>query len=112
MSLKIHPQTDWLIDEFDDLDEARWDPNAFVEHCCTDPEGRPLVQSQVHREIQRFLSAHAKAIVELPRDHGKTVQVCARVLWELGRNPALRIKIVCATERIAEERGRFLRRAI
>jgi predicted phage terminase large subunit-like protein len=112
MSHKINPQSDWLVNEFEDPDEARWDPNAFVEHCCTDPAGRPLVQAQVHREIQRFLSAHPKAIVELPRDHGKTVQVCARVLWELGRNPALRIKIVCATERIAEDRGRFLRRAI
>src|SRR5262245_57314576 len=91
---------------------ARRDPNAFVEFCCTDPDGRPLKQAHVHREIQDFLSLHAKAIVELPRDHGKTVQICARVLWELGRNPALRIKIVYATERIAEDRGRFLRRAI
>src|SRR5262245_31178508 len=95
-----------------DAEAARRDPNAFVEFCCTDPDGRPLKQAHIHREIQDFLSRHSKAIVELPRDHGKTVQLCARVLWELGRNPALRIKIVCATERIAEDRGRFLRRAI
>jgi predicted phage terminase large subunit-like protein len=101
-----------LRGERDNVEAARRDPNAFVEFCCTDPDGRPLVQSHVHREIQDFLSANSKAMVELPRDHGKTVQVCARVLWELGRNPALRIKIVCATERIAEDRGRFLRRAI
>jgi predicted phage terminase large subunit-like protein len=40
------------------------------------------------------------------------VQVCIRVLWELGRNPALRVRIVCATESLAAERGRFMRDAI
>jgi len=112
----VHQQYDCLTQSLRsagaDVEAARRDPSAFVEFCCTDHEGRPLVQAHVHREIQDFLSLHAKAIVELPRDHGKTVQICARVLWELGRNPALRIKIVCATERIAEDRGRFLRRAI
>jgi hypothetical protein len=92
--------------------DARRDPSRFAEYCCTDPDGRPLVQSAVHDDLQRFLTASPKGLVELPRDHGKTVQICARVLWELGRNPALRVKIVCATEAIAEERGRFLRRAI
>jgi len=91
---------------------ARRNPNAFIQHCCTDPDGRPLVQSAVHWQLQKFLSDSPRALVELPRDHGKTVQVCARILWELGRNAALRVKIVCATEGIAEERGRFLRRAI
>jgi predicted phage terminase large subunit-like protein len=91
---------------------ARRDPSAFVELCCTDPDSRPLEQSQVHRDLQTFLTGHPKGLVELPRDHGKTMQVCARVLWELGTNPALRVKIVCGTEGIAEERGRFLRQAI
>jgi predicted phage terminase large subunit-like protein len=95
-----------------DVVTARCDPNAFAQYCCTDPDGRPLVQSEVHRQLQRFLSAHPKGLVELPRDHGKTMQMCARVLWELGRNPALRVKIVCANEAIAEERGQFLRQAI
>jgi len=92
--------------------DARRDPSRFAEYCCTDPDGRPLVQALIHCELQRFLTASPKALVELPRDHGKSVQMCARVLWELGRNPALRVKIVCANEAIAEERGRFLRRMI
>jgi len=33
-------------------------------------------------------------------------------LWELGRDPNLRIKIVCASEAIAVDRSRFLRRSI
>jgi predicted phage terminase large subunit-like protein len=69
-------------------------------------------QARVHRELQKFLSAHRHGLVELPRDHGKSTQVCARLVWELGRNPGLRIQIVCATEALAAERGRFVRRAI
>src|SRR5207253_9570551 len=35
-----------------------------------------------------------------------------RVLWELAHTPTLRVKIVCASEELAEERGRFIRDAI
>jgi predicted phage terminase large subunit-like protein len=48
----------------------------------------------------------------LPRDHGKSFQVCCRIIWELGHHPALRVKIICATEPTAAERARFIRDAI
>ncbi|HUR54005.1 MAG TPA: hypothetical protein VMZ71_07730, partial [Gemmataceae bacterium] len=91
---------------------ARIDPDLFVSFCFRDPSGRPINQSAVHSELQAFLSRHGKALVELPRDHGKSFQVCCRVLWELGCNAALRVKVVCATEAVAAERSRFLRDAI
>jgi phage terminase large subunit-like protein len=94
------------------LRQARDNPNRFVSLAFTDSSGRPLRQSAVHRNLQSFLSDHHKALVELPRDHGKSTQVCARVVWELGRDPSLRIKIVCASQAIAAERGRFIRQAI
>jgi predicted phage terminase large subunit-like protein len=86
--------------------------DAFIESCFTDAQGVPVKQAAVHSELQRFLSAHSKALVELPRDHGKSFQVCCRVLWELARNPGLRVKIVCATDAVAAERSRFLRDTI
>ncbi len=88
---------------------ARRDPSFFIAFALTDTRGRRLKQAAVHVELQRFLSAQSRALVELPRDHGKTMQICGRVLWELGTNPALRIKIVCATDSVAAERTRFLR---
>lgn len=91
---------------------ARVDPTTFIRLCLTDPSGGPLRPGRVHEELQRFLSSHRLAVVELPRDHGKTVQVCGRVLWELGRRPGLRVKVVCATEAVAAQRGQFLRQAI
>jgi len=91
---------------------ARKSVDSFVEYCFADPLGEPLRQAHVHQGLQAFLSAHRHGLVELPRDHGKSTQVCARLVWELGRNPGLRIQIVCATEALAAERGRFVRRAI
>lgn len=91
---------------------ARSEPNLFVRLCFTDPQGQPVVQAAVHEELQAFLGAHPKALIELPRDHGKSFQVCCRLLWELGRNPGLRVKVVCATDAVAAERSRFLRDAV
>lgn len=86
--------------------------DGFIQHCFADPQGKPLHQADVHRQLQAFLSTHRHGLVELPRDHGKSTQVAARLVWELGHNPGLRIQIVCATEALAAERGRFVRRAI
>ncbi len=88
------------------------DVNAFVERFFTDASGAPLRQAAVHVELQAFLTGHRRALVELPRDHGKSFQVCCRVLWELSRDPGLRVKVVCATEAVAAERARFLRDAV
>ena len=79
--------------------EARVDPCAFVRLLLAGAAWDPL--PEVHTDLQNHLSAHRLALVELPRDHGKTTQVCLRVLWELGRDPDSRIKIVCASEAIA-----------
>lgn len=88
---------------------ARADPNELIEFCLADSHGVPLRQAPVHRELQTFLGEQSRALVELPRDHGKSVQLCGRVLWELGRDPALRVKLVCATDPLAEQRSRYLR---
>ncbi len=94
------------------LASANWNVNDFIEQCFTDSRGEPVRQGDVHRELQAHLDTHPKALIELPRDHGKSFQVCCRVLWELGKNPDLRVKIVCATTAVAAERSRFLRDTI
>lgn len=88
------------------------DVNQFIRACFTDSRGNPIIQAPVHEELQEFLTNNPKALVELPRDHGKSFQVCCRILWELGKNPGLRVKIVCATDAVAVERSRFLRDTI
>lgn len=96
----------------DRLRRARHDPVAFVASCLVDGRGRPLRSAPVHGELHDFLSAHRNAVIELPRDHGKSTQVCGRIVWELGRDPGLRVTLVCATEGVARERCRYLRELI
>src|SRR5262249_42956609 len=77
--------------------KARLDPATFAEFAFTDACGRPMRLGVVHRELQAFLTSAARGLVELPRDHGKTVQVLIRVIWELGRNPNLRVLVACGS---------------
>ncbi len=91
---------------------ARRDVNTFAEFAFRDANHHPIRQASFHVELQAFLTRNRHALVELPRDHGKSFQVCMRLLWELGRTPSLRIKLVCATEAMAAERSRFLREQI
>src|SRR5438309_1600339 len=101
-----------LLAKEENLLRAHRHPSDFAELCFTDGLGRRLRQGQVHRDLQDFLGRHARALIELPRDHGKSLQVCIRVPWELGHDPSLRVKIVCASHAMAVERCRFLREAI
>jgi len=91
---------------------ARKDPIRFAGFAFADESGRRLKLGAVHRELHKFLSAASRGLVELPRDHGKTVQVLIRVLWEIGRNPNLRVLLACGSGALAAQRGKFLRDAI
>lgn len=93
-------------------ERARTDPAFFAGVCLGGATGRALRLPQLHHDLHAFLGEHDRALVELPRDHGKSTQVCARIVWELGRNPNLRVKIVCASQLLAIERSRFVRDAI
>ena len=65
---------------------ARENVDEFIRLCFADPLGRPPA-GRVHRELQAFLTAHRHGLVELPRDHGKSVQVCVRAAVGAGPQP-------------------------
>src|SRR6516164_2752858 len=92
--------------------KARQDPAEFAEFAFADESGKRMRLAGIHRELQAFLSDGSRALVELPRDHGKTVQVLIRIVWELGRNPNLRVLLTSGSAALAAQRGRFLRDAI
>ena len=91
---------------------AREDPDAFIEYVFEDKHGQPLRQGPLHRQWQREIyhpewnpDGSRRALIIAPRDHGKTTQIAVgRVLWELGKNPNLRIKIACQSDSKAMER--------
>ena len=82
---------------------ARTDPNEFMELVLRDEEsGDPVTQAPVHEEFQRLCNDHGRMIIWSHVESGKSMQVAVgRVLWELGRNPALRIAIVTSVQRQA-----------
>lgn len=87
------------------IERAREHFPAFVEYAFWDERtGSPLQQQWFHDEWSASMDTSDRLIIVAPRDHGKTTQVVARVIWELGRDPNLRVKIVCASDGKAMER--------
>lgn len=78
---------------------ARLDPSAFVELVMRDEAtGAPIVQAAVHEEWHALASKHDRLVIQAHVESGKSSQLTvARTLWELGRNPSLRVAIVSNT---------------
>ena len=79
---------------------ARKDINFFCEYVMRDERGDPFRQERIHKLWHAFIDlceAHnVNPVILASWGSGKSSQIAiARVLWELGRNPNLRIKIVC-----------------
>jgi len=64
----------------------------------------PIQPQWYQEEWSAAMDESKRVIIISPRDHGKSTTVIARIIWEIGRNPALRIKIVCASDGKAKER--------
>lgn len=87
------------------LELARRDPNTFAEYCFTDKDGYAWKQADFHKEWNSLIPpADEKQhliLIEAPREHAKTTQLpIARSIWELGRDPNLRIKIVTGEDEL------------
>ena len=89
---------------------ARTDINAFIERVVTDNRtGGPVHQGEIHKSWQRHIDRCQEMErfcgILAPWGHGKTEQVAiARSLFDLGKNPNLRVKIVTNTPEFAQAR--------
>lgn len=66
--------------------------------------GEPINLCEMHQEWHRIMSERDRCILIAPRGHGKTTNLIGRILFEIGRNPNLRIKIVSNTDDNAKKR--------
>lgn len=84
---------------------CREDINTFAEYVLRDEEsGERIQQLDFHVQIQHALDRHKRIVVMAHPESGKTNQLAvARVLWELGRNPNLRVMIVGNTQEGAKK---------
>lgn len=78
---------------------------AFMEYCFSDPRTqKPFKQQWFQDEWSHAWDTKQRVFIAASRDHGKTSQIIGRTIWELGRDPNLRIKIACASDGRAKER--------
>lgn len=84
---------------------AREDPAAFAEYVLrTEATNEPVVLSRAHEAWHDAMSKHERLVIWSHVEAGKTSLISiGRVLWELGRNPNLRIAIVCASAPMASK---------
>ena len=85
-------------------EQGRREINSFCELVMRDAQGKDWVQQPFHKQWQALLplDGPARVLIGAPRESAKSSQLAvARSLWELGRNPELRIKIICAGEDLA-----------
>jgi hypothetical protein len=85
------------------LRKCKKDPNQFIEYTGS-VNSRWLGQAMIHRKWNSAMKEHDYVLLICPREHGKTSQIVLRVIWELGKNPNLRIKLVCQNDDTAVKR--------
>jgi hypothetical protein len=59
--------------------------------------------SQMHRDWHNFMSTNKIGQMLASRNSGKSQHMIGRMLWEIGRNPNIRIKIATETEDLAQK---------
>ena len=70
------------------------------------------VLGQCHSELLQWWTrqdAKSHQLVLFPRDHQKSRMVAYRVVWELTKNPTLRVLYISATANLAEKQLGFMK---
>jgi phage terminase large subunit-like protein len=95
------------------LTQARNDFHAFLEYCFVDPQTRiPFEIQWFHDEWIDAIESNLLSMIIAPRNHGKTGIIIPYIAWRLGKNPDLRVKILCQDTPTAIKRLGFLKRVI
>ena len=81
------------------IELARRDPDVFMSMVLRDEEtSKTVTQGPYHSEWQKLLTDHKRLIIWSHVESGKTQQLSiGRVIWELGRDPSLRVVVVSNT---------------
>ncbi len=93
---------------------ARMHPDPFLEYVLRDEESGGIIeQASIHKAWQDLASRYKRLLIWAHVEAGKSQQISVgRVLWELGRNPSLRIAIVSNTQEQASKIIRALAKYI
>jgi phage terminase large subunit-like protein len=101
-SINLPTESYEKLAESADVVLAKRNPSDFAEYILTDESGQPIQNGAIHAKAHSHVLANKFALVEFPREHGKTEQFAiSKPIHLLGKNPNLRIKIVCANDSLA-----------
>lgn len=79
---------------------CRRDVNAFNEYVLkSDDTGLPIVQAPLHISWHKVIDLYPRVVLWSHPEAGKTNQLSiGRVLWEIGRNPNIRVAVISRTK--------------
>lgn len=93
--------------------QSRDNFRCFLEYCYADPvTRRPFEIQFFQEEVIDAIENNKRSIIMLPRGSGKTSIIIAYIVWRLGRDPNLRVKIICADDPTAIKRLKAIKRGI
>jgi hypothetical protein len=85
--------------------KAYSDINYFIENTIKDKETKEYIrQGSIHEKLQSAIDVNRWLMFGMPREHGKTTQTIGRILYEIGKNTDLRIKIISSNDKQAGKR--------
>jgi phage terminase large subunit-like protein len=83
---------------------ARKDPAAFIEFALRTPKGKKIKLEPFQREWLDKFKTSRRIQIEAAKSHGKTTNLIGYVLWQIGVNPDIRIKLFAQSQDKARER--------
>lgn len=84
--------------------KARQDPLTFLQYVGRVEGGAAIRVPEMHKEWYRTVDKHPQVVLMAPVGSAKTSALTRwRVLWEIGKNPNIRIAIVSATEKLPKD---------
>lgn len=89
---------------------ARHDPNVFCKYVLKDERtGKPIEQAPMHKRWHALMTQHDRLLMWSHIEGGKTTQIAiGRALFELGRDPMLRVAVVSNTADLAKKMTRLI----
>ena len=89
------------------IERALNDLNFFIKLIHPD-----RVLGQVHEELNNWCTrqeAKTHQLILLPRDHQKSAMAAYRVVWEITKNPAIRVLYLSATSNLAKKQLKLIK---
>jgi len=83
---------------------ARKDPAAFMEFIWRTTQGKRIKLEPFHREWLAHFQKYRRVQIEAAKSHAKTSVALAFLIWKLGTNPNIRIKLFTQSDEKARER--------